>query len=137
MINALWCAARGGHIEAVRSLRVLVADDERAIADSLEKILHHEGHDVRVAYDGAEVLKTARRFDPDVAILDIDMPELNGYDVARALRLRHKEVVLVAVTGWKHRTDKILARMAGFDHHFGKPCDPRAIMELLATLRRA
>lgn len=126
---------RGAHC-VVGSLRVLVADDERAIADSLEKLLRHDGHEVAVAYDGAEVLKTARKFAPDVAILDIDMPELNGYDVARALRARHSGVVLVAVTGWKHRTDKILARMAGFDHHFGKPCDPHAILKLLADLAR-
>jgi DNA-binding response OmpR family regulator len=121
---------------AARSLRVLVADDERNIADSLERLLALEGHEVRVAYDGAEVLRAAQRFDPEVAILDIDMPELGGYDVARALRARHSAIVLVAVTGWKQGTDRIFARMAGFDHHFGKPCDPRAIIELLATLRR-
>lgn len=120
---------------AARSLRILVADDERNIADSLEKLLALEGHEVRVAYDGAGVLRAAERFDPQVAILDVEMPELGGYDVARALRARHRGIVLVAVTGWKQGTDKIFARMAGFDHHFGKPCDPRAIVELLATLR--
>ncbi len=120
---------------AARSLRVLVADDERNIADSLERLLSLEGHEVHVAYDGAEVLRAAQRFEPDVAILDIDMPELGGYDAARALRARHRRILLVAVTGWKQPTDKMFARMAGFDHHFGKPCDPRAIVELLATLR--
>ena len=140
MIKALPDAAAGGHIgivtpAAARSLRVLVADDERHIADSLERLLALEGHEVRVAYDGAEVLRAAQRFDPEVAILDIDMPQLGGYDVARALRARHAAIVLVAVTGWKQGTDRIFARMAGFDHHFGKPCDPRAIIELLATLQ--
>jgi CheY-like chemotaxis protein len=120
---------------AARSLRVLVADDERTIADSLERLLSLEGHEVHVAYDGAEVLRAAQRFEPDVAILDIDMPELGGYDAARALRARHRGILLVAVTGWKQPTDKLFARMAGFDHHFGKPCDPRAIVDLLAGLR--
>jgi len=139
VINALPGAGSCGHIgivtpAAARSLRILVADDERNIADSLEKLLALEGHEVRVAYDGAEVLRAAERFDPQVAILDVEMPELGGYDLARALRARHRGIVLVAVTGWKQGTDKIFARMAGFDHHFGKPCDPRAIVELLATL---
>lgn len=131
MTNALSDIARAAHIGMVR---ILVADDERDIADSLEKFLRQQGHEVRVAYDGAEALKAAQRFQPDVAILDIEMPELNGYDAARALRARNRGVVLVAVTGWHQPTDRIIARMAGFDHHFGKPCDPLAILELLATL---
>ena len=77
----------------------------------------------------------ARQFDPDVVILDIGMPQLNGYDVARALRARNAGVVLVAVTAYKQSTDKILARMAGFDQHFGKPCDPNAIVKLLASIK--
>jgi DNA-binding response OmpR family regulator len=115
-------------------VRILVADDERDIADSLEKFLRREGHEVRVAYSGTEALHAAQRFQPEVAILDVEMPELNGYDTARALRVRNRGVVLVAVTAWHQPTDRIIARMAGFDHHFGKPCDPRAILELLATL---
>lgn len=116
-------------------LHVIVADDEQDIVESLERLLRREGHEVRVAFDGAQALQAARRFQPDVAILDIDMPGLSGYDLARALRARHKGVVLIALTGWKRSTDKILARMAGFDHHFGKPCNPRLILELLASLR--
>jgi DNA-binding response OmpR family regulator len=118
-----------------RPLRVLVADDAPDIAHSLEKVLRHEGLEVRVAYDGAQVLDAAQAFEPDAAILDIDMPRLNGYDVARALRARYSGIVLVAVTGWKQGTDKIFARLAGFDHHFGKPCDPRALVDLLTRLR--
>src|SRR2546425_9478284 len=98
----------------MRPLRVLVADDERDAANTLHKVLHLEGYDVRAAYDGAEVLQAAREFHPDVVILDIEMPQLNGYDVARALRARYSGVVLVALTGWKQSTDKIFARMAGF-----------------------
>lgn len=120
-----------------RPLRVLVADDEPDAADTLMRVLRDEGYEVQAAYDGAEVLRVARRFSPDAVILDISMPRLNGYDVARALRARYIGVVLIAVTGWKQSTDRIFARMAGFDHHFGKPCDPRAIVELLAGLKRA
>ena len=120
---------------AVGPLRVLVADDERDTADTLVKILSFQGYDVRVAYDGAHVLREAWQFFPDVVILDIGMPQVNGYDVARALRARISGVVLVAVTAWKANTDKILAQMAGFDHHFGKPCDPSAIVELLDTVK--
>jgi DNA-binding response OmpR family regulator len=112
-------------------LRVLVADDERDAANTLLWLLRDEGYDARAAYDGAEVLRTAREFTPDVVILDIGMPELNGYDVARALRARHPRIVLIALTAWKQNTDKMFAQMAGFDHHLGKPCDPRALMELL------
>jgi DNA-binding response OmpR family regulator len=120
---------------ALGPLRVLVADDEHDTADGLMRILHHQGFDVRVAYDGAEALREAWRFFPDVVILDIGMPQLSGYDVARALRARISGVVLIAITAYKESTDKILAQMAGFDHHFGKPCDPGAIVELLGTLK--
>jgi DNA-binding response OmpR family regulator len=120
----------------VGPLRVLVADDERDTADTLFRILYHEGHEVQTAYDGAEALQVAREFEPDVVILDIGMPLLNGYDAARALRARHAGVVLVAVTAYKQSTDKIFAKMAGFDQHFGKPCDPNAIVDLLASIKR-
>ena len=116
-------------------LRVLVADDERDTADSLFRILYHEGYEVRAAYDGAEALQVAREFHPDVVILDIGMPQVSGYDVARALRARYAGVVLVAVTAYKQSTDKILAQIAGFDRHFGKPCDPNAIVNLLADIK--
>lgn len=118
-------------------LRVLVADDERDAANTLVWLLRDEGYEVRAAYDGAEVLHAAREFAPQVLILDIGMPQLSGYDLARALRARYPGVVLVALTAWKQSTYKIFARMAGFDHHFGKPCDPRAIVELLTALARA
>jgi CheY-like chemotaxis protein len=117
-----------------QALRVLVADDERDAADSLVKLLEHEGYEARVAYDGAEVLRVAPDFIPDVVILDIRMPGLNGYDVARALRARYGAIVLVAVTGWKQKTDKIFAEVAGFDHHFGKPCEPGKLLELVARV---
>jgi DNA-binding response OmpR family regulator len=121
----------------IKPLRVLIADDEPDTAESLARVLQFDGHETCAAFDGPEVLQAARRFHPDVVILDIGMPQLSGYDAARALRARHRGIVLIAVTGFKQNTDKIFARMAGFDYHFGKPCDPRAIVELLATLRKA
>ena len=117
------------------ALRVLVADDERDAANTLARLLEHEGYEARAAYDGAEALRVAPDFTPDVVILDIRMPGLNGYDVARALRARNGEIVLIAVTGWKQKTDRIFAEVAGFDHHFGKPCEPQAIIDLLGRLR--
>src|SRR5439155_9293350 len=116
---------------ATGTLRVLVADDEADAADTLVRILYYEGYDVRAAYEGAQALREAWAFFPDVVILDIGMPQVNGYDAARALRARLSGVVLIAVTAYKQSTDKILAQVAGFDHHFGKPCEPPAIGEFL------
>ena len=118
------------------ALRVLVADDERDAANTLARLLQHEGYEARTAYDGSEALRVAPDFTPDVVILDIRMPGINGYDVARALRARHGAIVLIALTGWKQKTDKIFAEVAGFDHHFGKPCEPQAIIDLLGRLKQ-
>ena len=116
-------------------LRVLVADDNRDAADSLQRILALYGHDVRVAYDGSAALELGARFRPRVAILDIGMPGTNGYDVARALRTRNgAQVTLVALTGWGQEADRRRASEAGFDHHLTKPVDPQALNELLAKV---
>jgi CheY-like chemotaxis protein len=117
------------------ALRVLVADDNRDAADSLQRILALFGHEVRVAYDGAAAVKLGEEFRPRVAILDIGMPGTNGYDVARALRSRQGErVLLVALTGWGQESDRRRATEAGFDHHLTKPVDPNALNSLLARL---
>jgi two-component system CheB/CheR fusion protein len=114
------------------SLRVLVADDNRDAADSLQRILTLYGHEVRVAYDGATALQLGEAFRPRVAVLDIGMPAPNGYDVARAIRKRlGGEVKLVALTGWGQEGDRKRALEAGFDHHLTKPVDPGALNELL------
>jgi signal transduction histidine kinase/ActR/RegA family two-component response regulator len=119
--------------EATAALRVLVADDNRDAADSLQRILALYGHDVRVAYDGATAVKLGEEFRPRVAILDIGMPGTNGYDVARALRNRQGErVMLVALTGWGQEADRRRATEAGFDHHLTKPVDPGSLNSLLA-----
>ena len=115
--------------------RILVADDNRDAADSLQRILEVYGHDVRVAYDGAAALQLGEAFEPRVAVLDIGMPGRNGYDVARAMRTRHGgTLTLVALTGWGQEGDRRRALEAGFDYHLTKPVDPDALNDLLAEL---
>jgi CheY-like chemotaxis protein len=125
-----------GAPRARRRLRVLVADDERDQVTTLAAILQDEGHDVREVYLGAEVLRMVREFDPDVALIDISMPGMTGYDVARELRAEfgRQRPLLIAVTGWKQSSDKILARIAGFDHHVAKPFDAKDLLELIEPL---
>jgi CheY-like chemotaxis protein len=117
------------------TLRVLVADDNRDAADSLQRILALYGHEVRVAYDGRAAVQLGEEFHPRVAILDIGMPGSNGYDVARALRQRNgAQLTLVALTGWGQEADRRRASEAGFDHHLTKPVDPNALNDLLAKV---
>jgi signal transduction histidine kinase/ActR/RegA family two-component response regulator len=122
------------------SSRVLVADDNRDAADSLAMILEMAGHDVRVVHDGLSAVSVAHSFRPDAALLDIGMPQLNGYEVARALR---KEpwgagITLIALTGWGQESDRQKAMDAGFDRHLTKPIDPDALETLLrSSLGRA
>ncbi|MCU0760622.1 MAG: PAS domain-containing protein [Steroidobacteraceae bacterium] len=113
--------------------RVLVADDNRDAADSLGLILGMSGHEVRVAHGGREALAAAATFDPEVVLLDIGMPDMNGYDVARALRAAPGggQLQLIALTGWGHPDDKRRAAEAGFDRHLTKPVDPAELEALL------
>jgi PAS domain S-box-containing protein len=119
--------------------RVLVADDNRDAADSLATMLRLAGHEVHAAHDGQEAVEAAAWFRPEVALLDIGMPRLNGYEAARRIRELPwgKGVVLVAVTGWGQEEDRRRAREAGFDHHLTKPADPAAIERLLAGVKTA
>ena len=115
------------------ALHIVVADDDRDCVLSLTLLLQTEGHVVRGVYHGADVLNAVCDFGADVVLLDIGMPQLSGYDVARKLRERYGRAapMLVAVTGWKKPSDKILAQIAGFDHHLAKPYDPHALLALL------
>jgi len=116
-------------------LRVLVADDNRDAADSMQRILALFGHEVQVAYDGSTALRLGEQFRPRVALLDIGMPGTNGYEVARALRRSQgPRVTLVAVTGWGQEADRRRSSEAGFDHHLTKPVDPGTLNYLLAQL---
>jgi DNA-binding response OmpR family regulator len=117
---------------AKRKLRVLIADDDRDMVATLAAILNDEGHMVREVYRGTEVLRLIEEFDPDVALVDIGMPGMSGYDVAREVRETHdKRPMLIAITGWKKPSERILALLVGFDHHLPKPFEARELLALL------
>jgi len=118
--------------------RILVADDNPDALESLAMMLEIMGHEVRMAHDGLEALEAAIDFQPDVVLLDIGMPRLNGYDTARRIRQEPwgKNVLLVAVTGWGQETDKRQTKEAGFDLHLVKPIDPDVLATALASAQR-
>jgi|SRR5690349_7767395 CheY-like chemotaxis protein len=114
--------------------RVLVVDDNADAAESLGMLLEVRGNEVRIAYDGLEALEAAGAFRPEIVLLDIGMPKMSGYEVARRLRAaRGDSVMIVAITGWGQEEDRRRAREAGFDHHFTKPVDYEALLELIES----
>jgi CheY-like chemotaxis protein len=114
--------------------RVLVVDDNRDAADALAMLLQTYGHEVRVAYDGHDGVRAARTFRPDLVLMDIGLPGLNGYDAARAMRSEpwSHRVTLVALTGWGQDEDRRRSQEAGFDHHLVKPVDFDEVLQILA-----
>jgi CheY-like chemotaxis protein len=116
--------------------RVLVVDDNRDAADSLGLLLQLAGHDVRVAHDGVAALAIARTFRPELALLDLGMPEMNGLQLAQALRAEPWSATLrlAALTGWGQDEDRRRTSAAGFDHHLTKPVDLDEIAALVAQL---
>lgn len=119
-----------------RKHRILVADDNRDAADSLALLLEVGGHEVRIAYDGLQAIELSAEFLPDVILLDIGMPGLNGYETAQRIRAQRQDqrVVLVALTGWGREEDRRRSRDAGFDAHLVKPVEHGPLMNLLAEL---
>jgi CheY-like chemotaxis protein len=117
--------------------RVLVVDDNADAADSLARLLSMDGYEVRVANGGIEALHEAEAFRPDVMLLDIGLPMMNGYDVARRIRREPwgAAVRLVALTGWGQEEDRRRSREAGFDDHVVKPVDPNSLRSLLRRVR--
>ncbi len=113
--------------------RVLIADDNKDAAEALAALLELANHDVRVAHSGRAALTLAQTFRPDVALLDIGMPELSGYEVAHALRQEPwgAGILLIALTGWGQDDDRQRAKDAGFDRHMTKPIDPGELVALL------
>jgi PAS domain S-box-containing protein len=113
-------------------LTVLVADDNLDAAESLAMLLKINGHRVELAHDGATALDAIMNVRPDIALLDIGMPNLSGYEVAQRVREQPwgANVTLVAITGWGQVEDKYRAAAAGFDHHWVKPVDPNAVLAL-------
>ena len=120
---------------STQSRRILIADDNQDAAESLLLLLRLAGHEVRVAHRGQAAIELARQFHPDTAVLDIGMPDLSGYDVARALRREPWAATLrlIALTGWGQQQDRQQALEAGFDHHLVKPVDPERLTGLIAS----
>jgi len=118
--------------------RLLVVDDNLDAAESLGMLLELQGHEVRVASSGVAALEITKAFTPDVVFLDIGMPGMDGYEVARRLRQQPSlgNVVLAALTGWGQKEDRRRTTAAGFDHHLVKPPEPRAVEAVLAELGR-
>jgi DNA-binding response OmpR family regulator len=115
--------------------RILIVDDNRDAADSLGLLLGLDGHDVRIAYAGRQALEVVKGFPPEVAILDLGLPDLSGYDLARLLRrdAQIQSITLVALTGWGQEEHKQRAREAGFDHHLTKPVDLDRLAAVIST----
>jgi PAS domain S-box-containing protein len=129
----------GGADEAgatMSALRILVVDDNRDGADSLTEMLNLMGNDTRTAYDGQQGVDMAAAYQPDVILLDIGLPKLNGYEACRIIRQQAggKEVILIAVTGWGQEKDRERTLEAGFDHHLVKPVNPQALMTMLTDI---
>lgn len=126
----------GGGVEETdgQARRILVVDDLRDSADSLAMLLRLAGHVVHTAHDGLEAVEAAAEFRPEVVLLDIGLPKLNGYEAAQRIREQPwgRRMVLVALTGWGQEEDKRRATAAGFDHHLTKPVDSALLAQVLA-----
>jgi CheY-like chemotaxis protein len=146
LLKAEGRTAEEGHRGAPSSLvprpserRVLVVDDNRDAAESLAELLELWGSTVQVAFNGADALSAATGFHPEVVLLDIGLPDTDGYEVARRMRQRKdlQGVLLAAVTGYGQEDDRRRAREAGFDLHLTKPVDPEVLRDLLRSDRAA
>ena len=117
-----------------RSLRIIVADDEPDSVTALKLLLNDEGHDVIGLGKGADVMRTIEAFKPEVVVLDIAMPDLSGYEIAKDIRKRYGVItpLLIAITGrYKQASDRMLGQIVGFDHYLLKPYEPKDLLALL------
>ncbi len=115
---------------------ILIVEDNKDGADSLALLLRLLGHNVRVAYNGSEALHLAATLHPQIVLLDIGLPGMSGFEVARRLRAQpgFAATKLVAMTGYGQEEDKQLSREAGFDHHLVKPVEPEVLQDLLGSI---
>jgi CheY-like chemotaxis protein len=132
-------AANGPVDDEAPRLRVLVVDDNRDAAESFGMLLGLMGHEVRLAHDGSQALQMAADDPPEVVFLDIGMPGMNGYEVARQLRLLHSRAAMsvIALSGYGQEADRRRSAEVGFDAHLVKPVDIEALEALVARPRRA
>lgn len=139
-----WNETPSATVEATKAktktngLRILVVDDNKAAADMLGMSVRILGNDVRKASDGKEGIEVAAEFRPDVVLMDLGMPKMNGYDAARHIRQQPwgKNILLVALSGWGQDEDKRKTKEAGFDHHLVKPAEPSELTNLFANVTR-
>jgi CheY-like chemotaxis protein len=126
---------QGAATPAIPCRKVLVVDDNHDAAETLALLLKLEGQDIRVSHDGAAALQAASDFRPEVVFLDIGMPGMNGYEVARRIRRFPglENTVLIAMTGWGQEEDRRRSHEAGFDRHLVKPVEPAVLKELLRS----
>lgn len=117
---------------------VVIADDNQDSAESMKMLLEIEGHSVQTAHDGVSAFDVVQAMRPRVALLDIGMPKLNGYELAAKIRAQPwgKSITLVAFTGWGQSQDRQRALDAGFDHHLTKPVDHEAVLAILNKAAR-
>ncbi len=120
-----------GAVSRSKSKRILVVDDNADAAEMLEILLSGDGHKVRTASDGKTGIETLKTFQPDVCLLDIGLPDMNGYELARILREIMPEVTLIALTGWGQTEDRRRSTDAGFKHHLVKPVDFESLRTLV------
>jgi CheY-like chemotaxis protein/nitrogen-specific signal transduction histidine kinase len=125
-----------GHAARPNAIRVLVVDDNVDAGDSMQMLLSHLGAEVTIARSGSEALRQFERVRPSLVLLDIGMPDIDGYEVARRLRTQFPEggFQIVGLSGWGQERDRELGRAAGFDHHLVKPAEIGALQELLAKM---
>lgn len=118
--------------------KILVADDDQDSAESLALLFQLMGHDVRAAQSGLAAIDVAAEFRPDLIVLDIGMPGLDGYEVCRRIRQHDwaQTIVIAALTGWSRDEDRDRSEQAGFNHFLVKPVDPKALEDLIAGLMR-
>ncbi len=116
--------------------RILLVDDNRDAADSLAMLLQSDGHDTHVAYDGATALERVESLQPEVILLDIGLPALNGYEVCQQIRARSssRQAVVIAITGWGQESDRRKSRDAGFDAHLVKPVAYSELVTLVGQI---
>jgi DNA-binding response OmpR family regulator len=122
---------RGSAADGADRRRILVVDDSQDSAESLALLLELHGHEVRTAFAGPAALEAASTFLPEIVLLDIGLPGMDGYEVARRLRVEHDGCRLIALTGYGREDDRERSREAGFDHHLVKPVDLAELTRVL------
>ncbi len=120
--------------ESAERCRILIVDDNKDLATSLARLLRLLGHDVEAVFDGRKGIEAARTYHPDFMLLDLGLPIVDGYQVARTLREEgFHDIVIIAVSGYGQEEDRQRTREAGMDHHMTKPVDVKTIAELIAN----